>query len=119
MGALDVQFVDELGVVLNELEPELRLLAHQGLDELLDRFSGLWKRDARKRARLVAHGGFLELRRHHLAKTLEPASLGLLAFELGLQELVAVLVIARIDRLASVTKPVERRHGKEEPAAID
>lgn len=31
-GTLDVQLVYELGVVLDELEAEFRLLAHQGLD---------------------------------------------------------------------------------------
>jgi hypothetical protein len=53
--------------------------------------------------------------RRHLAETLEAADLDLAAAgELGLDELVLVCVVARIERLAALGELVERRHGEEQ-----
>ena len=52
------------------------------------------------------HGGFLELRRHHLAEAFEAADLDLgVGVELALEQRILVGVVAGVDRLAAVGQP--------------
>ena len=76
--------------------------------------------DLQQRALPRVHGGFLELRRHHLAEALEAADLDLgVGAEFLLEDFVLVLVVARIERLAAMGEPVERRHREIEMAVLD
>src|SRR5690606_22588424 len=115
----DVEVVSELGALLDEAETRIGLVAHQ----VLDRPAGvgvLDDGDAQERAPGGVHGGFPELRWHHLAKALEAADLDLApAVELALQQFLAVRVIARISDLGALRQAVERRHGEIEMAAAD
>ena len=57
------------------------------------------------------HGGFLELRRHHLAEALEAADLDLgVGAELARHDLGPVGVVAGVEHLAAMGEAVERRH---------
>src|SRR5690606_1060973 len=118
--ASDIQVMRESGALLNELETQFGLIAHQAVD-CASRFLRFVLRYGHPQMRALAarHRGFLELRRHHLAQPLEPADLDLaLARELLFQKLVLVGVIAGIKCLATLSYLVERRHGHiEMPAA--
>ncbi len=68
------RLVRELRTLLDKLEPQFRLGAHQPLDRLFGVLAVVGdERDAKQRAPLRVHGGFLELRGHHLAEPLEAA----------------------------------------------
>src|SRR5690242_16257543 len=81
----DVEILRELCVLLDVLEAQLRLAAHQpfhqvrGLAGFRTFFFVVAMRhaDPKQRALLRVHGGFLELARRHLAEALEAADLDL------------------------------------------
>jgi hypothetical protein len=86
----------ELGVVLDEAEAGVGLLAHQPFDQILDIVLALGDGDAGQGALLRIHGGLLQLGGHHLAQALEAADLGLLVLEDGGQQFVLVGVVAGV-----------------------
>ena len=109
----------ELRIVLDEAEAGVGLLAHQPLDQVLDVVLGFRDGDAGEGALLRIHGGLLELGGHHLAETLEPADLGLLALEDGGDQFVAVGVVAGVCAQGTGTDPVEGGQGHEEAPLAD
>ena len=111
--------VGEFGALLDEAEARFGLGAHQRVDRVLGAASIASDHvDPEQRALPRVHGGFLELRGHHLAQALEAADLDLAAAgELGLQEFVLVRIVARIEHLAALADAVERRHRQIEMAA--
>ena len=115
------RLVGEFGAFLDEFETRFGLGAHQPLDGLFGVLAVVGdQRDPKQRALLRVHGGFLELRRHHLAEPLEAADLDLgVGVKFLLQDFVAVLVVAGIKNLAAVREPIERRHREIEMAVVD
>ena len=100
------RLVGELGALLDEVEARFGFGAHQPLDGFFGVLAVVGdQHDAQQRALPRVHGGFLELRRHHLAQALEAAD-----FDLGvgvkflLENFVSVLVVAGIENLAAVAR---------------
>src|SRR5690348_16720203 len=118
---LEVQLLGALGILLDEGEAELGLAAHQALDPLFGELAlGIRNGDPQQGALGGIHGGLAKLRRRHLAETLEPADLDLgAAFERGLEQLLLVGVVARIERLGPLGDAIERRLREIEPAGLD
>ncbi len=75
----------------------------------------------RSRVRLRrVHRGLLELRGKHFAEALEAPDVDLAAtVEGGGHQLVLVQVVARVERLAALRQPIERRHGEIEVPLVD
>ncbi len=122
MHGLNVQrgLVGKLSALLDKLEAQFRLGAHQPLDGLFGILAVVGdERDANKSALLRVHGGFLELRRHHLAEPLEAAHFDLgVGVRLFFEDFVPVLFVARTKDLAAVAEPVERRDGENWPIPV-
>ena len=99
----DIQIVGEGGAVLDEAEARLGLGAHQRVDRFADgRAVAVADLHLQQRALLRVHRRLFELRGVHLAEALEAADLDLGArLELARDELVAMLFVARIDRLGA------------------
>src|SRR5271168_4822719 len=66
------RFFCEFGILLDELEAQFRLLAHQLFEQAFGRLD-VFARDVNLQQGAMArpHGGFLELRRHHFTQALE------------------------------------------------
>ena len=76
--------------------------------------------DAEQRAAAELHGGLLELGGQHLAEPLEAAHLDFRArFELALDQRLAMLLVAGVERLGALRQPVERRQREKEMPAAD
>jgi len=88
----------KLRPLLNKLKPRFRLVAHQPLDRFIGVLAvAFHHRDLKQGALLRVHGGFLQLRRHHLAEPLEAADFDLgVGVEFFFQDGVAVLVVAGV-----------------------
>ena len=99
----------ELRPLLDELEARLRLRPHQPLDRRRRLLALVVdQHDPQQRALAPVHGGLLELRRHHLAEPLEAADFDLgVGVELLLEDLVAVLLVARVEDLSAVRQPID------------
>ncbi len=95
------------------------LLAHEPLDEIGGLARGvLGEHDAEQRAAAELHGGLLELGGQHLAEPLEAAHLDFAArLELALDQRLAMLLVAGVERLAALRQPVERRQREKEMPA--
>src|SRR5438105_1778027 len=111
----------KLRALLDELEARLGPVAHEPFDGAFGRLALLLHdSDAQQRALARVHRGLLELPRHHLAKALEAADLDLgVGVEFLFDDLVLVLVVARVKHFAAVREPVERRDRQIEVAAVD
>ncbi len=71
--------------------------------------------DPQQRALRRVHRRLFKLRGHHLAETFEAPDLDIgIGAEFGLEQLVLVLVVARIKDLAAVGEAIERRHRREQ-----
>src|SRR5690349_5927661 len=85
---IDRVLIDRGSAVLDELEPQRRIAAHQPLDDVARRLTFLIRpgqRDLDQAAGIRTHGGLAKLHRVHLAEALEAADLDLLPLEfLGL-----------------------------------
>src|SRR5580700_5888234 len=113
--------VGELGAFLDEIETCFGLGAHQPFDRF---FRGLLvfgdELDPKQHALFRVHGGFFQLRRHHLAEALEAADLDLgVGVKFFLEDFVAVLVVACIKILAAVRQAVERRYREIKVVIVD
>src|SRR5579883_316300 len=123
---LNVQVADELRVLLDEVEAELGLAAHQALDQLrrllvVAAVLLVRKRHAQEGAARRVHSGVAQLFRGHLAEALEAAHLDLAfgGLEHGLEYLVLVRIVAGIKRLAALRQAIEGRQREEKPARLD
>ena len=74
---LDIEVLDEEGVVFNELPSLFDLIAHQDTEDFIG-FNGVFNLHLEKRPRFWIHGGLPELFRVHLSQpliSLNPESL--------------------------------------------
>ena len=108
----------ELRLVGNEGKAGFGLGAHQPLDRIGRAVAIVGQQHhAQQRAPGRIHGGFLELRRHHLAEAFEAADLDFgIGVEFALDQRVLVRVVAGVDRLAAMGEAVKRRHREIEVA---
>src|SRR5215204_6760746 len=123
-GDSDVQEADVLGVADDETPPRLDVLAHQDAEQLVRRCRVV-EGDLQQHPGGRVHGGFPQLLRVHLAKTLvalDAALLGQLLARLhaGLDEPVPLAVGVRVlRRLALPLDLVERRLAQVHVAVLD
>src|SRR4029077_2392495 len=94
----------EFGLLLDEIEARLRLGAHQAFYGPRGWFDLFLQQDHAKESALTGiHGGFFELRGHHLAEALEAADFDLgVRVELLLEQCLFLLVVARVRDLPAV-----------------
>ena len=99
VGSAAASGATDAGPVLDEIEAVFGVAAHELVDQFLDRVALLvlgGQGDADQAARRGVHGGLAQLRRVHLAQTLEAADFDLLAFEHGRFQLGAMGVGAGV-----------------------
>ena len=110
------------GIFLNEIEPVLRVLAHQPLDQIghyRPFFIFVRQGYADQRAGCGVHCRFAQLAGVHLAQAFEAANVDFLVFEYRRLQFGAVRVVGGVNALAAMGQAVERRAGKEQVTGAD